>query len=233
MYKREILKSPKKITRRNFVKTIFDVGYLNGSGYDTMMIAVQVGDFFINYKDRRIAYKGWKKKMRNSSNDPEGIADKKCRRIYSKELAHTVIVIAEEFNEDHAYNIYEANMTCNNSYVYKLEWEICLLLKFNINPSNYIRLMDNLIGEINYIEYDKYLSTVFWDLSRRICLSRKMSSINPITLLLGIIILHKKGKLKSIRDNRRRKFLMLIIRIGHEYEVSLIDILQAYIKYKK
>ena len=46
MYEREISKLPIKISRDDFVKEIFELGYINNEEYGTMMLAVEIGDFF-------------------------------------------------------------------------------------------------------------------------------------------------------------------------------------------
>ncbi|CAH6419425.1 Hypothetical protein HVR_LOCUS620 [uncultured virus] len=364
MYQRDIPKLPTKITREEFVNEIFNLGHDSNHNYDTMMLAVQVGDYFVDYQGPRTPYIGWKRKeykkvilpqkksisqlkrnqqkkidtrgftfelsSRDPRYDPHGIADVLSEQIYSKELIHTVTAIAADYNEDRGYDIDDANYNCNNAYVYKLQWEICRILKFHIRPINYLKLIGEILwrdaqaeqerlltnnynfspktsesvsspsiidyptppsktndcispttiwsgspstseiepsNELNSTYRDieditagpedlttrpeqifdpkegsksskiilshKHLASTFWDLSKDVCVDYKLSKMNPITVLVGVILLYKHGKLSAVGKNKHRRFLACMKKITRECEASFSEVIQSYIKMKR
>lgn len=256
VYQREIPTLPKEISRKTFVREIFYLGYDRHHEYNTIMLAIQIGDFFVNYKGKRVPYIGWKRREhstkyrsrttdkiiiknvlsnRDPKYDPHKIADILCDQIYSYELIYTATAIAADYNEDNGYNIDHANIDCNNAYVYKLQWEICKLLNFTICPVNYLQLIGRIlcINNPDESKCNKHLAPIFWDLSKFVCLDYKLCNINPITVLLGIIILYKRGRLMVIKEHRFRKFMMIVKMLSYECETSNLEVIRAYIKSTK
>lgn len=241
MYQREIAKLPTEISREDFVEKIFDLGFDQNHEYDTIMLAVQIGDFFVKYDGHRIPHTSWKRKeivesklsKRDPRCDPDGIADILAIQKYSDELVHTVTAIASDYNEDDGYDIAKANVNCNNGYVFKLEWEICSILEFHIQPRNYIRAIGQLIYHKHQYEKIRHLAPIFWDLSKDICLNHQLTIMNPNTVLLGIVMLYKRKRLSAIRKYRCRRFSTLFKNLAREYELPIGKILQAYIAYKR
>ena len=255
MYQRNIPRLPKIISREAFVDRIFDLGQQYQHGYDTIMTAVEIGDFFITYKGKRVSHLGQFSELTNqpSANtnsvgprEPSVDLVKENQRklmimcvpqVYSEELAYVVTVISACANEDHNYSysdIVDAASEVQNGYVYKMQWEICAALKFYVRPNNVITLLGRIIWAIyapkpdtNNI-YVPHMGTTFWDLARTICMKKSFLSINPITIVIGAILLQRHGKLRPIRENRERRLITIMNKLAREYEVSLADLVRVF-----
>jgi len=264
MYRREIPKLPIPISRDNFVELVFDLGRENSHGYDTIIAAVQIGDYFVSYSGDRVPFRplsqaeknlfeiqekrfGWQlnetildlgdeMKLMNdilANRDRITFMDELVSQIYSVELAHVVTVISVKCNEDFdsGYDsIKDAASDTENSYVKKMEWEIFTLLGFKFKVYNFITVIGILLIRNN--EHPPRLGPVFWDISKEICLNRNLLTKDPRTIVLGILLLGRAGKLHAIHTHRERIFHELMKKLAHEYELNLSEVLQAYITLK-
>jgi len=117
MYVRDIIRSPQKITRNEFVNIIFDIGLNYNYGYDTLIASVQLGDQYID---------------QDYNND------------YTKELAYVCLILTTKLNEDDYYSTAEAVDELENKYVLVLEWEIFRTCKIKIkNFMTYLGYLTN------------------------------------------------------------------------------------------
>lgn len=160
-------------------------------------------------------------------------------QIYSTELAYVVTVIMAKSNEDDGYRwTDDAVSDTNNRYVIKMEWEICMLLNFNIKVHNFITLIGHIIcTTLNDDEKTHDLSTfklhsMFFDLSKEICLNRDLLAKDAKVIVIGCILLNQAGKLRAQRTNKERTFREVMMKISREYEVDIGQLLQAYINIK-
>jgi len=221
MYKRNIPHLPEKINRCEFVNIIFDIGLEYQHGYDTLMIAVEIGDYFVSYDGPRESL--MKKSSKNMIRNP-------APQEYSKELAYVTTVIAAKYNEDNGYDLIEnATIDTENSYVRKMEWEICMILGFTIKNRNFI----TLIGSLSLVNPPKLLGSMFWDLIKDICMNQSLMKINPITILLGCFLLHKRGKLRAFYTNKVRNFMTIMTKTAYIYDVPLSNLLKNYCLLKR
>lgn len=161
-------------------------------------------------------------------------------QVYSIELAYVVTVIIAKYNEDDGYRWTDnAIADTNNRYVIKMEWEICMLINFHIKINNFITLIGHIIWH-TLTEHQKYsdpwtfrLHSIFFDLSREICMDQNILAKDPQVIIMGCFLLHKMGKLRANRINKERLFHEVMVKISKEYEVDISDFLHAYIKLKK
>jgi len=224
MHLRDIPHLPIEISRKEFVKIVFDVGLIHTHGYDTIIAAVDIGDRFVEYSGSRESYT--RKHKYNS--DYDKILSLPIEQIYSKELAYIVTVIAAKSNEDDGYNdTVEAVDDLCNYYLYKMEWEICTLFNYHFPVNNFITYIGTMLyattmGSIK-------LSSVFWDISREYCFDRKLMKINSPTVLIGMMYLYRKNKLKAIISHKERLFRDTITSIAKECEVTTDEVIKIYI----
>src|SRR5205085_5915401 len=211
MYQREEQFDPIEIDREEYVNIVFDLGLLHCHGYDSIIAAVEIGDKFVI-------------SPKNDTNDI-------IARHYSSELAHITTVLASKANEDEGYIFTKKAVNdTNNGLVYKMEWEICRSIGFHIKIDNFI----TFIGKTLHLTGTPIvLSSVFWDLSKDICMNRELLSMDPFTILTGCLLLNKMRKLRAIKSNKQRVFFEIMSQMAHEYELDLNDVLQAYINIKR
>lgn len=257
MYQCDIPKLPTEISRNEFVENVFDIGRKNNHRYDTIIASVMLGDKFVSYEGKRIPYVELNNKTFSAdsgSDDPDELLnetfdkingnlqlkeliDNLVPQIYSLELACVVSLIVAKYNEDSGYRrIRYAITDTNNNYVIKMEWEICILIGFELHINNFITVICEIISKIlnqNTFINGWNLSLFFWDFSKDICMNEKLLKSNPRTIILGSILLYKMGKLKAARLYKKRIFNEIMIKLAHEYELNLGDILRKYIAIKQ
>lgn len=216
MYVRDIPHLPTIISRKQFVDTIFEVGIDATQGYDTMLLAVTVGDAFVGSANTSVCT--WC--QRGSSED---FMQAPVPRVYSTELAHVCLVISGKVNHDRYNRIQRAADNTGNGIVYKLEWEIVMSCHFYIpqpplltcwrylTPGTEINFESEIIREIGYYGL----------------------SANPFAVFLAIKMLHRAGRLRSDRLDRENQFLRRMDYIAKELEVSIDAVLRAYITSRK
>lgn len=220
MYQRELSHLPIEITREEFVELAFELGRCYNHGLDTTVAVVQLGDYFVNFQGERNSFK--------CDNFLEPIS-----QIYSVELAHIITVIIAKFNEDFGYrSTKEAIIETGNRYLIKMEYEILRLINFHVVINNFITLIWNLILSVDN-NHKLSLSSAFWYFSKEVCINKELLSKDHRLIVLAVIILHKKGQLKAVKDNRHRIFEEIIIQTSIEYEIESVDILRAYNQMKK
>ena len=218
MYQHDIPKLPTPITRNSYVDLVFDIGLEYSHGYDTIVMSVEIGDAFVLYKGNRSPF------IPTAHTNFE-IMNQLVPQEYSIELAHITTVTVAKFNETGGYqSTRNAISNTENCYIAKMEFEIFEVIDFHINRSNFITVFGNLLPHTN----QKHLGSVFWDLSKAICLDYTLMQMNPYTLILGTILLNKHGKLKAVSDNKYRMFQTLLTHIVEEYELTYSDVIHAY-----
>lgn len=261
MYQRDIAKLPVPIDRTDFIELVFDIGREHRHGYDTIVASVQIGDWFVNYKGERNCLRPLTNQERliveeekleisrktniryfDMSSDVEDecinkvvsqrqqdeIMDKLVPQVYSTELACVVTLIAckcnEDFNSGYCHTDAAVSDTMN-CYVVKMEWEIFDLLGFGFKVYNFI----SLIG--TFLETPQ-LGSVFWDISKDICLNQPLLTKNPQTVVLALLILGRRGQLRAVHKHKERMFQETMKKLAHEYELDIRSVLQAYIQNK-
>lgn len=229
MFQRDIPHLPIKIERCQFVNIVFALGLIHRHGYDTIVTAAQLGDMFVSYSGARTPFTDC---FNNSSDNAKfiDILSNPVPQEYSEELAYAVTVIAAKANEDDGYkSIEDAIVETGNRYVLKIEYEICMLLNFHVKIHNFITVIGMLLSHKECV----ILGSGFWDLSRQICMDPILLKMNPLTLVVGIILLCKSRKLRAIRDNKERVFSDIMTQVSKEYELELTDVLKEYIAIKQ
>lgn len=157
--------------------------------------------------------------------------DEPVPQIYSIELAHVVSVIVAKYNETAGYRKTTIAMAdTENRFIVKMEWELLLLIGYKPKVSNFMTLIGLITNKDQYSREFRHLSSVFWDLSKEICLNRELLNKDPWTLVMGIFLLGRMGKLRALRTNRERKFRQFIVQLAKEFELDLSELLQAYIQ---
>ncbi len=213
MYRRDIAHLPKAIDRVAWVNLIFELGRFHSHNYETTINAVLIGEHFMQYEEPRTPYTY----LKNTSPILKTIVP----QTYSVELAHVVTVIAAKFNEDSGYvsTLSAANNT-NNYYVYKMEWEICILLNFCV-------WHDNIISYLS-ISSNMNLGSWLWDLGKAICLNRELLKSRFETILCAIVILGRKNKLAPLIKYKERIFYMLLESIADQNDIEISDVIRKY-----
>lgn len=222
MYTRDIPKLPNEMSREKFVDLVFDLGSTYNHQYESIVESVMIADRMISYHGMRYLFNNLPKINK---------IDIMCEPIqqhYSIELAHVVTVIISKVNEDTRYDTIASINNTDNIYVLKMEWEICLMLEFKFRCHNFM----TDIGCLLYENFHTQLSSIFWDLAKDICMNKNLLQMSTTTLLTGIVILYQHNLLKAIRTNKERYFFTTMFSIASEYELDLISVLKAYIKYK-
>lgn len=228
MYKREVPHLPKTVSREQFVSEIFDLGLRFEYECDTLVTAVEIGDRFVSYKGDRVPYKDYKRANRNYLTPQQiNIIEELVPQVYSRELAHISLVISANFHEDVAYSAYQVADELGNGYVFKMEWEICIMNNFSIRNGDFINLLTLLTLKEKYD-----IRGELWNLTRSICMDQTLLYANPITVITSIIVLTEIGKLRAYTEYRERIFMNLMLTIAEEYDIPVSDLLQAYIKHK-
>lgn len=218
MYERDTPHLPNAITREEFVDHVFDLGLRHYHSYSTCIAAVQLGDQFVTFTGKLIPFIN------------ESFPDNECvPQIYSLELAYITTVILAKYCEDWGYKCTkQAVIDTDNSYVIKMEWEICRMVDFHIKINNFMTVMGELLWDDT-----KQWHPMFWDLSKEVCLNPILLSTRPDVLILGILLLWHNKSLKAMRSYKERIFRDTMICIAHEYEVTLEELLRAYIVAKQ
>lgn len=140
-------------------------------------------------------------------------------KYYSIELAHASLVLITKLSYDDCYSTSIALDVTENKSTVLLEWE--LFIHYHIKVDNFI----SPIGKY----YDNILPSIFWELSKTICLNKSLLDINPVTILCGCLLLLSNNKLKAVREHKERMFRAVINRLSKEYELEVNDILTKYI----
>lgn len=223
IYERDIPKLPNEICRDEFVNEIFNLGLNYECGYNVLISAVEIGDKFVSYNKKRRPHTLHNRKF---SKGPIKILVDLVPQIYSKELAHVVFAISCNSIEDWGYSIDNVASQLDNVYVYKMEWEVCMVINFHVPYENFFIHMLSLIDNPNNI------SAMFWDLTRQICMDKLLLYSNRASIIVAIILLIKNKKLRAERTYRERIFTQTIILTSNEYEIPLNILLKSLIDYK-
>lgn len=223
MYERDVARPPRPVSRVDFVREVFQIGAEYNFGYDTLISAVVLGDRFVHMRGRRIPYRRLGTRMKEDKRYHAGFMNTLAEQIYSIELAHVVCTITGGSLDDVAdvagYNIMNAVSQCDNAYLYKLQWEVCIVSHFTIRSNNYLTLMADLVWRARLNDSPGTVSSMFFDLSLMICLNRRLLGTNPLTILLACIMLAKRGRLAARRYHRRRIFLQTLSKVSKEYGI--------------
>lgn len=220
MHQRDTYKLPIEIIRVEFVNIIFDIGSSNFLGYDTIVSAVQIADNFITYPHSRKSF----------IDSCSTLTINPTPQYYSLELAYATLSIVSKANEDRSLSTSTLIAKAANKYVLKIEHELCFILNFHIRVDNFMTLIGSLL--CNPDDVCIHLEDIFWDLSKFICLDENLIKMDPITLVLGIILIYKYGKLKVIKDIRKRYFQNMIRDLAYEFETTTENVLDRYIDFK-
>src|SRR3972149_10462552 len=104
MYQRDIPRRPIVINRAQFVDEVFDLGQKYKHGCDTIMNAVEIGDYFVSFIGPRVPYMGpMTEGIMNSKLGMKELIQDLVPQEYSIELAHVVTIMAAKINEDKGY----------------------------------------------------------------------------------------------------------------------------------
>ena len=154
-------------------------------------------------------------------------------QIYSIELAHVVVILASKYYEDCiSYDTDEALYELENRYIIKMEWEVYTMLKFQITVPNFTHVIYAILSEQGY-STNWYFGSLFKDLIKEVCLYRELLQMSPATVILGIVLLYRRGKLAAVTKNKQRIFLEIMQRTANDYEVELSSVLKEYIRHKQ
>jgi hypothetical protein len=220
MYASDFYKTPRSFSRKKFIEKIFKISN-NNYDYDTLLIAVEIGDYFVSFKGERKTC-NWI----NFNEEEKNIISSPTPQKYSLELSHVSLCIATKFNEDCVHEIYDVG----NKIVFKMEWEILMLLGFHIKTNNFFKFINKILYQSTY--HHLTLSPEFEFLAFEIA-NLNQININPFTILLAIKMLDKKGKLSFLKDFRMKRFYQIVKKICYEYELSFTKFIHNYIMYKK
>lgn len=210
---------PTKIRRTEFVQEVFNINRDYDHSVETAIVAVAIGDDFVNFVGPRILHVHNKYKTTNEL----------VSQIYSLELAHTATVIAAKFNEDFGYcNINDAIRNMNNCYIGKMEWEICYTINFTVPRPSICSFIEKCLPLT-----EKSLCSIFWEIFLLICIKIKILNGDPRAVLLAITLLGRKNKLLAFKLAKTRYLYEIIDMIARECQVSETDAIKSFIEAKK
>jgi len=226
MYKWQVPKHPKLIKREKYVNKIFVIGHDKDFNYDTLVLAVKIGDKFIKTQGQEIYTSYMSNVKENFTFEEQEILNKTCVKEYSKELAYVSLSIASYINEDNIYNIKTVAIKLENGYVFKLQWEICIENNFYIQTQSFCNILQ-------YFFDQKYNYDFFYFLFLDICLDYDiLHTHSQISLIIGILILFKNNKLKSINKYKEQCIKYLIDDISSYYDISPNVFFYKYLEFK-
>lgn len=214
MYARDIPRLPSPITRSHFVHELFDIGYLHECSCDTLLTATIIADSYVSFSDPISPYLISLNPLLTS--EQVDIITSPLPQKYSVELAHVVLSISAAIFDDNGYNIVDALHIIDNKILYKLQWEICSLNKFNIKTPNIVKAL--MILNLSFS----------WDLSKDIALDKSLLYCNPQTLILGITMLGKNIRARKQGQERRLNDLLEIL--TEEYDIEISDLIKEISK---
>lgn len=222
MYRRDIAHLPSPIERSEYVRCIFELGWRHDHSAETMMNAVLLGDYFVSYSGIRTPYHLF-------SLHKSKLLEKVVPPVYSIELSHVVSVLSAKLNEDRGYDSIKVVASETQNYVvYKMEWEICFIVQFNIRRPNIISSWALIVGPEK-----NHLGSWMWDLTLEICLNESLLAQSPLTILLALKLLARRNKLGALYRHDERIFELAVKEIAWEYEISTADLLKLYISRKR
>jgi hypothetical protein len=204
MYQRDIDKIPDLISREQFVITVFEIGKRSHHAYDNIVGAVQMGDSYCK----------------------EG-------NYYSKELAYVTTIIMAKLNEDDGFDdIKQAIYELDNSYVRKLEIQLCVKFGYHYKPYNIMSLLTGIVLHNSYETCKDRFAPIFYDFCFGICLRQSILETNPCTILLAMKMLHRRKRLHCVATYKSRIFYTILFKAAREYEIPFSDMVKAYITTK-
>ena len=181
MHNRDIPKLPIPIPRSDFVHSLFDIAISYSFPYYLITTSLNLADSFVSSSSSIIpSFSKFSSYPFMASPSP---------KIYSIELAHTVLVITSKYFTDFPYSSSSAWFNTSNFFIYKLEWEI--ILTFNWNIPLYDPL---LLSTFNLAHH----SDLFYIISRKISLSPFLFSRPPLTLYVALLLLRKFNHFSSL-----------------------------------
>lgn len=209
MYKRDLPKIPSSISREDFIYEIFSICRSKDLHYDIMISAVAMADTFVS--DPRVFVCNWILRSYDYMCIPSP-------KHYSLELAHTVIVLLSKLYDENRYPTRLAVVELENSYIYKLEWEILMSINYKF--------------DIKHVFSDLYApstSLLLHCLAYDICLY-KLWDFDIKLICISALLLNKHKKLRAQTRFNKIKFLRLLNLLKSEYDINYPTFCAAYIK---
>jgi hypothetical protein len=191
------------------VDWVFKLGLDYDHGLDTIVAAVKLGDVFVRGEDAispqtkpgfvteigdyyyvtedHLNYLPITKRVNYALGT---LRDTPIQRMYSKELVFVVTLITGKLFEDEGCNSTKGVIEdeIGNPYILLLEWFVMDTVGYHVDRNNFV----SLIG----ILADKPLHSDFNDICRKVCYHENLLTMNPCTVVFGLILLYKNGKLK-------------------------------------
>lgn len=188
MYQRDFPRLPLSCPRESYVREIFDLGQQHHFEYNVLYSAVIIGDDFINNKSDEVT--PYHSKFNFGPEDQQLLRDP-VPKTYSLELAHVSLSIATS-QIDLPYPMSVVCDRLDNYYPYKMQWDICISRGFTLPRHNIMTLFAHLTMNERFKDFPS-----LWDLSLAICLNSQLMSLNPITIIVGVLLLHRKDRLSA------------------------------------
>lgn len=261
MFQRDIPKLPIPISRDIFVDLVFDLGRENSHGYDTIIAAVQLGDYFVSFTGSRVIYRKLVEVEKDTYNVKKTalkrfldlrdldyrqkgeiideilmerkrtFMDEPVPQVYSIELAHVVSVIAAKCNED--FSGYRTREAI-------FETDNCYIIKMEWEIFSIIgfRLkVCNFITVIGSIIEEILGSEKSPYLGSQFRDISREVALDPKLLAINprtlvLGMILLGNRLKALRTYRERIFSKTITNLVQEYELKVEDVLQAFIRIK-
>lgn len=228
---RDVPKLPDYLSRKDFIKVLYYIctnsiekfldvfekhnnDYFNQCNIDAMNIdgrefcfytfinAIKIADEFIDDTETPVY-------QYSKYNNIYKFLDDPCKKIYSFELAFVCLSLSSCVFEDNPYNISDAIEFFQNSYLYKLHWEICIINKFHIKNHKFIEFLGtwfyNYIKNINYaLDFNQ---KILMRECKFIAINKCLFHSHPIIILCSIIFYKcylqkkQKSKINNIKAN--------------------------------
>lgn len=189
----------KTISHLRYINEIIDIGISYEHEYDTILTAIQIGDYFIKTS--------------------VGVK-------YSLELAHVASILAAKSNEDFGYrSTLIAADELQNGIVYQLEHDILEKLDFRLVNNRLIEKMVRLTPSTELWLKHSILMGLTISLARN---QKVFANVNPKTLVIAIMLLYRHNKLKLTKSVRQYKFLLLLQLVVKLTDTNWDDVINMF-----
>lgn len=220
LYAHQIASSPESIGRKNFIHKVFEIGWIHYHNLDTILSAVIIGDWFVRSRRKRPICT-W------CGTDPEFMG-KLVEPIFSYELAYVASMISSKRFEDTPLLYPSILEAVPNAIVHKFEWEILLLIKFSVRTHILARCLRFLLPA-EACPGNEFGSNIYmWLLN--ICRHIRFTKCSPLAVILGTVLLVRRGRLKSNRFVRQARFKLLLQMIADNCETTVDIATRTYIE---
>lgn len=141
---------------------------------------------------------------------------------YHLEVVHACLNLVAKSREDHSYFVTHKSIseTCCLG-IPEWEWKVGSHFNFYFAAPNFLKVFSSTAGT------EGKFHSVFFDLTKQVCLNKSLLEVSPEALTLGVLLLAKKKKLSALKLNRERKFVEICFKMCFEFDVEPEEFISA------